>query len=446
MRIALLILLGVATAAGGQTQVCPPSSATSGKPCDVFHYHVQMYDPEAKRSVTVHGVNQFASVAACERVRESQEKENALVVDFVRRVKAQQYEADRLGPCHCDLSTHSSSSTFLTEAHRRAQQRTVEEVRRRVRERLRNLDLPADSELLANLWWTPPVNPMMSGPRLREIPPSLSAIVENPPTDLRMPRPVQSGAVASTAIDLPLAVIGIGVVPPADDASGAVAAAESTHSAEPQNGELTAAAVDPSALIEPPLALPESEPFHSATPLAGEGESEDDYETAPSTVTVPLDSIEGAADVFIRHETQRIQNVVNAIPDPPDETGEKVMEACTERLQALSNLRYLILGSGARSRIAQAARRASTEMARLELVTRLFGEDVAAHWMPRVTTDVLLRRDPVVDDHPERALRDTSNQFSTDQRQRALYIILARAPITEEQQLWLIPAVEEFLR
>ena len=101
-------------------------------------------------------------------------------------------------------------------------------------------------------------------------------------------------------------------------------------------------------------------------------------------------SAEDSADAFIRHETQRIHNVVNAITDPPDDTGEKVMEACTLRLQVLSNLRSLILGSGARSRIAQVARMAGPDSERLQLVTKLFGAEIAAHWMPKVTTDVLI--------------------------------------------------------
>jgi hypothetical protein len=155
---------------------------------------------------------------------------------------------------------------------------------------------------------------------------------------------------------------------------------------------------------------------------------------------------EDAADRFIRHETQRIQNVVDAVPDDSEALGEQVIEACMQRLQALTNLRYLILGAGSRSNVAQIAYRSRSEVARLALVTRLFGEDVASHWMPKITTDVIIPPEPRIDEHPEAVLRDSNGAYSVVQRKRALYVILARAPITEEQQLWLIPAIEEFLK
>jgi hypothetical protein len=141
-----------------------------------------------------------------------------------------------------------------------------------------------------------------------------------------------------------------------------------------------------------------------------------------------------------------MQNVVQAVPDPPDETGERVLEACTQRLQALTNLRTIVAASGGDSEVAAAASDAVTESARLGLVTRLFGEQVAAHWIPRLTTDVLFAADPAVDADPEAVLRDDGGRWTPSQRRRALFMLLARAPLGEEERTWLSEVIEEFLQ
>jgi len=441
-RATVLLLLAVAFSLNGQALVCPANSAGSGRPCEVFHYHVQMYDPETKQFTTLVGVNQYASQAACDTAREVRARQNASVVDYVKRVKTQQYEGDRIGPCHCDMSIYNTSATYLTDLQRLAQKRAAENVRRRVRAKLLDLDLPGDSELITGLSPEPASNAMLAGPRLTQVPSGPGAVADHQPTDLRIPRAAPNGAPSTAAIDLPLAEIS---TVPASRREAATAAPVAVPHATPAISETTVK------FDAAPSQPPATEPTKTITATSSETPEPATTEpalTEPASASSQESSIsaEDSADAFIRHETQRIQNVVNAITDPPDDAGEKVLEACTLRLQALSNLRSLILGSGARSRIAQVARMAGPDSERLQLVTKLFGAEIAAHWMPKVTTDVLIAAKPLVDASPEKVLRDSSAQFAEGEKKRALYMLLSRAAITEEQQLWLIPVVEGFLQ
>jgi hypothetical protein len=160
-----------------------------------------------------------------------------------------------------------------------------------------------------------------------------------------------------------------------------------------------------------------------------------------------LASAQDTAERFISYETQRIQNVLKASSAIADENVKsKIFEECMQRIQLLSNLRLLIEGSGMRSRLAMAARDAQTEADRLALVSRLFGDAVKPHWAPRDAADVVFEIDPSIANAPERALRDTTGRFSTDQKRQALYLVLAQTQPTEDQRLWLSTVVEGFLR
>ncbi len=443
-RVTVLLLLAAAFGLNGQALLCPTSSAASGRPCEVFHFHVQAYDPETRQFTTLVGINEYASQVACDVARDVRARQNTSVVDYVKRVKTQQYEADRIGPCHCDMSIISTSATYLTDAQRQVQKRAAEDVRRRVRAKLLDLDLPGDSELISGLSPVPASNAMLAGPRLTQLPSGPSTVPDHQASDLRLPRVAQSGTPSNAAIDLPLAEI---------------TAMTASQAAPPPPA--TKPVVTSSSIPATPPVSETTVPFDAAPSQPGEGEPARTItatisETPEPATTDPVVneqasahessiSAEDSADAFIRHETQRIQNVVNAITDPPDDTGEKVLEACTLRLQALSNLRSLILGSGARSRLAHVARTAGPDSERLQLVTRLFGPEISAHWMPKVTTDVLIAMTSV-DSSPERVLRDSSGQFVESEKKRALYMLLSRSAITEEQQLWLIPVVEGFLQ
>src|SRR5687768_14495777 len=103
-----VVILTVATAAVSFAQqglVCPPPpSALSGKTCEAFHYHAQLYRPDTKAFTEIAAIAPFATQAACERVREERMRRNLAVVDYFKRLKEQQYEPDRIGPCHCDMT------------------------------------------------------------------------------------------------------------------------------------------------------------------------------------------------------------------------------------------------------------------------------------------------------------------------------------------------------
>src|SRR5438874_2441911 len=149
MRFARLLipiaLLTSATAA--QTLDCP-GSASAGARCDTFHYHVAMYRPDTRAFTEVWGVNQFSSQAACDRAREAAMKRNLAVVDWFKRVRNEsQYEPDRFGACHCDLTLDRSNPRYLTDAQRAAQLRIARDVRDRVREKLMDGGITTDSEI-----------------------------------------------------------------------------------------------------------------------------------------------------------------------------------------------------------------------------------------------------------------------------------------------------------
>jgi hypothetical protein len=158
-------------------------------------------------------------------------------------------------------------------------------------------------------------------------------------------------------------------------------------------------------------------------------------------------SAQETAERFISYETQRIDNILKASAAIADENVKaKIFEACMQRIQLLSNLRLLIEGSGMRSKLTSAARDAQTEAERLALMARLFGDSVTKHWAPRDAADVIYEIEGEIAAAPERALRDTSGQFSTAQKKRALYLLLGQSQPSEDQRLWLSTIVEGFLR
>ena len=119
----------------------------------------------------------------------------------------------------------------------------------------------------------------------------------------------------------------------------------------------------------------------------------------------------------------------------------QVLDACTQRIQLLSNLRSIIVGSGAKSRLVAAANGAKKESERLAVVAKLFGSDVPPHWAPKDAADVIF--DPGVTD-AERVLR--SEAASYQQKRHALYALLATSSPTEQQQLWLNSVIEALLK
>jgi hypothetical protein len=203
--------------------------------------------------------------------------------------------------------------------------------------------------------------------------------------------------------------------------------------------------VDVTTTAQPPQIASAIDP---AAPAAPAPPMTDEQVESPATdVGTEVSLEEGAAESFISYETERIQNVLKAAGAISDETVKsKIFEASLQRTQLLSNLRTLIEGSGARSRIATLARAARTEEDHLMLAEKLFGKGITPHWAPKDVVDVILPPAPEVEPEPERALRDTTGRFNEEQKRRALYLMLARSQPTDEQQLWLVTVIDSFLR
>jgi len=418
-------------AAAQQALVCPAAPSAAGRPCETFHYHVQMYRPDTRQFVEVFGVNQFATQASCERAREQQMAANAKLASWFKNVREQQYEPDRFGSCHCDMTIDRMSSNFLGDAQRTMQLRAAEEIRLRVRERLLDNKLTSDSELVRDLWADLPITPLLSGAKLVPLPPSGPAPVTTTPDDLHATKSLDTTKPAIAALDLPLVDVGTesgaaGVSPPETD-GGLKAAA-------PQDAE-----------GEPPVETVKVDAPEAAAPQETQPEKVVTAEDAPTEADVQ--SAQETAERFVTYETQRIQSVLRASATIADEAVKsKIFESCMQRIQLLSNLRLLIEGSGMRSRLAASARAAESETERLALIARLFGDDVKPHWAPRDAADVVYEIEPEVASAPERALRDTTGQFSAQQKKRALYLVLAQTQPTEDQRLYLSTVIEGFLR
>ncbi|MFL6246164.1 MAG: hypothetical protein ACJ74H_09085 [Thermoanaerobaculia bacterium] len=409
--------------------VCPTSPA--GGTCDVFHYHVQLYRPDTKQFVEVTGGNQFATIAACDRARDQQVAANAKVVEYFRVTREQrQYEPDRIGPCHCDMTVDRAAPNYLTDLQRTAQLRAAEEARLRVREKLLDNKLTSASEIVQSLWIDPPVTPLLAGPKLAPLPQVAPAPVLTATEDLHSTNTVDTTKPTVAALDLPL--VDITAPPPAPEPPQAA-------------GQPAPSAVEGSS-PPPPSPEPPTEEVKVAPP------AEPEHAPASETVasTVPEEDVlsaEETAERFVSYETQRIQNVLRAAGAIADEkVKSKIFEACMQRIQLLSNLRLLIEGSGMRSRLAAAARDAQGESERLALIAKLFGDRIRPHWAPKDASDVVFEIDPAVAAEPERALRDTTGGVSTEQKKQALYLVLAQTQPTEDQRLWLSSVVEGFLR
>ncbi|HUR81850.1 MAG TPA: hypothetical protein VM733_13880 [Thermoanaerobaculia bacterium] len=407
----LFLSIFLAAAAGAQQAplTCPPAPA--GRPCESFHYHVAMFRPDPRGFAEIAATTDYATQAACERARELAVAANGTVVAAMR-VKDQKFEADKFGPCHCDM-------TALTADQRALQLRTAEDIRLRVRERLLDIRTAPDAEAMRALYSEPPLSTALTMPKIAPLPSSAPAPLVTSADDLKPSKTFDTTKPTIAALDLPLV-----------DIAPAVAQAATTPVIPPPAPPTTTTTPAPEPVVEQTVTA-EPEPETSAPPEEAEAQ----------------DSAEQAAERFISYETERIQNVLRASASITDETVKtKIFEACMQRIQLLSNLRLLIEGSGSRSALAAAARDAVSEQARLALVSKLFGEKVKPHWAPRDAADVVFDVEPAIAAAPESALRDSTGRVSTEQKKRALYLVLAQTQPTEDQRLWLSTLMEGFLR
>lgn len=432
MRIRQLLLLalaaGTANVFAQQALVCPPGTSIGGKGCDSFHYHMQIYRPDTRKFFEATALNGFATQTACERARDEHVRRNLAVVDYFKRVKnEQQYEPDRFGPCHCDMTRDKTNPAYLTDVARLQQIRTIEDIRLRVREKLLDAGLTSDNELVRGLIAQPPTLPAIGGSKLVPLPPSTAVTPLTSPDDLRATMMVDNRPPASAALDLPLVDVGVPAAPPA------VASAPAATGAQPV---ATTAATTPAANSPAPQPAPQPQPA-TAPPVQEATVAAPEADAAPAST---------AAEEFVTYETDRIQSVLKAAAAISDENVKsKIIEASLQRNQLLSNLRTLIEGSGERSRLAAAVRAAKTEEDHVALAQKLFGSTMSAHWAPKDAADVVLPPYPI-DTEPERVLRDGTGRFDEQQKKRALYDLLAKSQPTDEQQLWLVTVLETFLR
>jgi len=413
-----LIAAGLSPALA-QPLLCPPVASAAGKPCETFHFHVQLFRPEARDFVELYGINQFASMASCERARDAAFKRNMSVVEFMHTQRRDWWQADKFGPCHCDMTVEKASPNFLSEGTRTQQLRDAEEIRQRVRERLIDAKALPDSEVMRNI--APPLSatPLIGGPKFVSMPaPAAAAATPNSPDDLQITKAVDTAPSSATSLDLPLVDIPLpGITPPAEvSAAAPVPVAPAPAAAEPPKPA--------------PAPLPQQTVQVTAEPATVVADEPD------------LPAPEDVADAFVSYESQRIQNVLKVSSEIGDETLKaKVLDACTQRIQLLSNLRSIIVGSGAKSRLVAAASAAKKESERVAVAAKLFGSDIPPHWAPKDAANVIF--DPGVAE-PERVLRDAS--ASDEQKRHALYALLATSSPTEQQQMWLSIVIEGLLK
>ena len=445
--VAALLAAGPLTAQ--QAMVCP---APSGRTCELFHYHVQLYRPDTKQYVEISATPQFATQAACDRARDARAAANAKVVEYFVTTKQQQYGADRIGPCHCDTTIDKASPTYLSDAQRDMQLRLAEEVRLRVRERMLDQGLTTDSAVVRALDVDPPATPQLGGPRLVPLPQTGPAPVMTSPDDLRATKTIDTSKPSVAALDLPLVDIGTAAPPAVVEVHATNGVAETPAAPMPAATQpaATQPAVTPSApapqTSEQPAA-PAEVPAQTPSPAPAPAVTETPVPAQPAPTEEEMLSAQETAENFISYETQRIQNVARAASSVADENiASRIFEACQQRGQLLSNLRLLIEGSGMRGALANAAREAQSESERLALIAKLFGEDIKPHWAPKDATDVVFDIDPEIAAAPDRVLRDTAGRYSKEQKRRALYLMLARTQPTEDQRLWLSTVIEGFLR
>lgn len=430
--IITIFVAGLSTAVA-QPLTCPPVASAAGRPCELFHFHVQMFRPDTRGFIGLYGINQFSSQSACDRARDAQFRRNTAVVEFFRtQRRADWWQPDRIGQCHCDMTVETASPNMLTDSARWGQIQLAEDIRQRVRERLLDAGVASDSELIRGLIPPPITSPLIGGPKLVMMPePADLTAAPNAPDDLRITKAADAST-SMSSLDLPLAEIplpGIATNPE----STSVPAPSPTAPALP-----TPAVPAPKPVPDPQPAEPATSP--SPTPVPASVPAGDTIAVVADEPELP--AAEDVADAFISYESQRIQNVLKVSGSIGDESIKaQVLDACTQRIQLLSNLRSIIVGSGAKSRLVAAANNAKKESERLDLVSKLFGSDIGPHWAPKDAADVIF--DPGISD-PEHVLRDAA--ASDQQKRHALYALLATSSPTEQQQLWLTSVIEALLR
>lgn len=407
-----ILLAGLALTsarAGAQTPLtCQSSAGIDTANCPVVHYHVKMYRPDTKTSVELTGVNEFASSAACESALAAEKARNVSVVDFLKKNEPRlQYSPDQFGACHCDMTHSESSADYLDDAKRAAERRLQRDILAHVRLRLIDSDALPNSELVMSL----------------RVPPSTFDAALWPLTV------ISPGAKDLESVPDPLPETAVKVTLVGADAptSAPAAAIEFPYAEVPTPKEvMVTRAIAPSV-------------------LSGEAEPE------PSDATTPVPTVDlgdaNAAEAFVNYETSRVQAIVRASGQIEEAATKKsVLEAVVARMQLLSNLKLIVETAGPRSALAGAFRGVDGEAARLELVGKLFGDSVKAHWAPADAKDVVIDIPAELTSDPFAVLREATGKYSRDEQKQSLYHLLAHASnLTTSQLLSLSDLMQSFL-
>lgn len=400
--LAFTIAIAGFPASAQAPMTCQLGSGADSAKCDVFHYHVQVYNPSKKTRVELSGVNEFASQEACAAALAVAQARNQELVKYMTQNDAREkFQADVFGPCHCDMTRSPSSPNWLDPERRIAELRMQQEIVADTRELLLDANALETSSVVTNLRLQPTSYDPALWPK---------ALFAPDPADMQVaPAPIPESESMAT------------------DTSDATS-----------RGEF-GAGID-LALVD----VPTPADVMVAAAIAPTYETGDEgYEQSP-----PVSSVDAnPADAFVAFESARVQSILQASSAIDDAAVTKqIFESSMQRLQVLSNLKIIVLAAGTSSPLASAFRALDTDEQRSALMGRLFGPTVQSHWVPADARDVIIEIPNELTGDPVAVLRESTGRYTEDQRKVALYYFLGRTPnLTPSQELWIADIMSSFL-
>jgi len=404
LRATWLCVLAIATAipvcrTGAQAPMtCQLGSGADAASCNVFHYHIQMYNPEQKTRVELTGVNEFATLAGCDAALAKEQTENATVVRFMtENDPREKFQPDLFGPCHCDMTHAASSPNKLTPERRVAELRKREEINAQTRELL--LDAKADPTSAV-------VTGLANGPTSFD--PALWPKIVFPPDPAEMkvdaePIPETDSMETTAAVNLARGEFGSGLD------------LELVDVPVPEDVMVSAAIA--------PTWSDEERGYEQTSPVGQTGSN--------------------PADAFVSFESARVQEILQESGGIDD---ARIFESAMQRLQVLSNLKVIVLAAGTSSTLANAFDVLDTDEQRKALVGRLFGGTIESHWILSEASDVIVEIPSELTVDPVAVLRESTGRYDDEQRKQALYYLLGRtANLTPSQELWIANLMSSFL-
>ena len=152
-------------------------------------------------------------------------------------------------------------------------------------------------------------------------------------------------------------------------------------------------------------------------------------------------------NVFIISETSKIKSVALEAARVNDARTATILNACSERMQLLSNLGRLMQDDPKGSQLVRAAERAAVDPgARNSFVSSLFGAPAAAHWEPTDPSGMAFELPPQIASDPVAVLRDGTGRFSIEDQKLALYAFLLKSPLIESDEPWIRSIAESHFR